>query len=175
MKSKRSYLLFCLLGILMLGNINAFAQMPAKNAHGKPGVAKKKFADKTHARKAIRKTAIVIRNAQLKVKANKNYTGDLSRAIAHQRFARKMYIKGMYVKALRHTRAARIFARKAIKANKGSDIAEANFTPEEEELMKDSPSDQELMDEIVREEAKPVIDDSKFANEASDIDLGENE
>jgi hypothetical protein len=176
MKLEKAYLILCLISIITLGSVDAAAQAPGRRVPPrKAAVAQKIVADKIHTRKAIRRTAVVIRNAQEKVKMNKNYTGDLSRAIAHQRFARKLYMKGMYVKAIRHTRVARMYAKKAIQANKGAGIAEANFTPEEEELMKDSPSDQELMEELTREEARPVINDEAFINEASDIDLRDNE
>lgn len=176
MKPIKFYLLTCLLSIFILTGISSHAQAPARKAHPKKAaVANKKVANKIHSRKAIRRTAIVIKNAQQKVKMNKNYTGDLSKAFAHQRFARKLHMRGLYGKAIHHTRVARIYARKAIKANKGVDISEANFTAEEEELMKDSPSEQELMDELVREEAKPVINDEVYINETSDIDLNEND
>lgn len=177
MKLNRSYLLICLMGIMMLGNIAAFAQRPPRKAPPPPkrAVTKKIVANKIHSRKAIRRTAIVIHHAQKAVQVNKNYTGDLSRAVAHQRFARKLHMKGLYVRSVRHARIARMYARKAIQANKGAEIAEANLTPEEEELLADSPSEQVLIEELAREEAQPVIDDQKFSNEASDIDIGEDE
>lgn len=166
-------LIIGLISLLLLESVNSYAQRPLPPR--KKAVAKAIVADKIHSRKAIRRTAVVINHAREKVKINKNYTGDLSKAVAHQRFARKLHAKGFYHRAIHHTRVARMYAKKAIMANKGAEINEAKFTAEEEELMANSPSEQELMEELTREEAKPVIDDASFAKEAADIDLGDND
>ncbi len=129
-------------------------------------------AKKIHAHRVIRRTAVVIIHAHKKVKETKNYTGDLARAIAHQKFARKLYRRGMYLRAIHHSRLARLYAIKSIKANKGTDPAEASFTPEEEELMKSGPSEAELTQELLKEMPGEPTKDEDVVNTAPDVDLG---
>jgi superfamily II RNA helicase len=113
-------------------------QVPKKVVVGPPKV------DKFQARKVLHRTSIVIYYAHKQVKASKNYTGDLAKAIGHQKHARKLYLQGKYYRAIHHSRVARAFAVKAIKANKAKEIEECKFTPEEEELLKNGPNDQDL-------------------------------
>lgn len=129
-------------------------------------------AKKIHAHKVIRRTAVVILTAHKKVKENKNYTGDLARAINHQKFARKLYRRGMYLRAIHHSRYARLCAIKAIKANKGDESAETKFTPEEEELMKNPPSEDALIQELTKEMPGESTKDEDAVSTAPDVDLG---
>ncbi|MDQ3111746.1 MAG: hypothetical protein M3R17_17795 [Bacteroidota bacterium] len=163
-------LLFIGLGI----SENASAQRAPRTPRQKAAVRK---ADKIHARRVIRRTAYVILHAQKKVKENKNYTGDLARAIAHQRYARKLYFQGKFLRAMHQSRRARHFAILAIQANKGTETADMKLDPEDEAVMKDSPAaDAELDKEL--ETANPGYSqkDEDFINAAlEDIDLGDLE
>ena len=94
--------------------------------------------------------------------------------LVFQRFARKLYRRGMYARAIHHSRVARLYAIKAIKANKGADSKEYAFTPEEQELMKNPPSDQELIDELTKDD--PSLLNLKDQDvDLKDIDLDDQE
>lgn len=156
---------------LLINSTALFSQRPPV----RPRMAAREIViTKIHAHRVIRRTAGVINIAYIKVKENKNYTGDLARAVAHQRFARKLYRRGMYLRAIHHSRVGRIYAIKAIKANKGADSNDYSFTAEEEELMKNPPSDQALMDELTKDD--PAQSNLKDQNvDVKDIDLDEKE
>lgn len=173
---KLTKILPLLLILLGLGiSENASAQRGPRTPRQK-AVAKHR-ADKVHARRVIRRTAYVILAAQKKVKENKNYTGDLARAIAHQRYARKLYFQGKFLRAMHQSRRARYFAILAIQANKGTETADMKNDPEDETVMNDSPvSDAELDKEL--ETATPGYSqkDQDFVDAAlGDIDLSDVE
>ncbi|CAN5145639.1 hypothetical protein BH09BAC5_BH09BAC5_08320 [soil metagenome] len=166
-----SVILF-LFGITL--SVNADAQRAPRTPRQKAAVH---HADKIHARRVLRRTAFVINHAQKQVRENKNYTGDLARAVAHQRFARKLYLQGKFLRAMHQSRRARSFAILAIKANKGTESADMKLDPEDDAVMNDSPvSDADLDKEL--ETASPGYSqkDEDFINAAiSDIDLSDVE
>lgn len=130
---------------------------------------------KEQAKRVIRRTAVVILIAHKKVKEGKVYTGNLARAIAHQRFARKLYREGKYFRAIHHSRRAKFLAALAIKANKGAETADMSYTKEDENAMKGGPSDDELDKALAKEmPAEPAKDEDVLAAEP-DVDLKDNE
>lgn len=172
---KAAKLLTILLFLLGIGiSENASAQRGPRTPRQKAAVRK---ADKIHARRVIRRTAYVILAAQKKVKENKNYTGDLARAIAHQRYARRLYFQGKFLRAMHQSRRARYFAILAIQANKGTETADMKLDPEDEGVMNDSPAtDAELDKEL--EDATPGYSqkDQDFVDAAlNDLDLSDVE
>ena len=153
---------------------NANAQRGPRTPRQKAAVRK---ADKIHARRVIRRTAYVILHAQKKVKENKNYTGDFARAIAHQRYARKLYFQGKFLRAMQQSRRARHFAILAIQANKGTETADMKLDPEDEAVMNDSPTNDAELDKEL-ETASPGYSqkDQDFVDAAlSDLDLSDVE
>jgi hypothetical protein len=173
MKTSRLLIFF----FLLLGtgiSETAYAQRGPRTPRQKAAVRK---ADKIHARRVIRRTAYVILAAQKKVKENKNYTGDLARAVAHQRYARKLYFQGKFLRAMHQSRRARYFAILAIQANKGTETADMKLDPEDDAVMNDSPTtDAELDKEL--ETANPGYSqkDQDFVDAAlNDIDLSDVE
>jgi hypothetical protein len=130
-------------------------------------------ADKVHSRRVIRRTAYVILKAQKQVKEGKNYTGDLARAIAHQRYARKLYFQGKFLRAMHQSRRARQFAILAIQANKGTETADMKLDAEDEAIMNDSPvSDADLDKELDTASPGYSTNDQDFVDAAlDDIDL----
>ncbi|MGL5888528.1 MAG: hypothetical protein ACRC3B_01505 [Bacteroidia bacterium] len=134
-------------------------------------------AEKVHARRVIRRTAIVIVSAQKKVKENKVYTGNLARAVAHQRYARKLYLQGRYLRAMHHSRRARQLAILAIKANKGTETADMTYNKEDEEIMNAEPvSDKELSDELDKEMPNQPTKDEDFVDAVlTEIDISDLE
>lgn len=101
----------------------------------------------------INKNIPILKRAQEALNIGKNYTGDFSKAVQHQRRAREMYRKGLYDKAAYHAKAARGRAISSIKANKGAVAKEWNYSNEEEESTKNSPSKEELEKELPKEAA----------------------
>ncbi len=126
---------------------------------------------KMKAHRVLRRTAVVIVAAHKQVKEGKVYTGDLARAIAHQKLARKMFRRGMYARAIHHSRRARLLAAIAYKANKGAaEMQEAKLNAEEEELMKNAPSDDELEKELLKEEPQASLKDEDVIKTEPDVD-----
>lgn len=172
---KLSRLLLLLLLLAGFGLTEANAQPGRARAAKRAAVVR--HADKVHARRAIRRTAFVINKARKAVIENKVYTGNLARAVAHQRFARRLYMRGNFLRAMHQSRVARAYAIAAIKANKGAETADMAFDKEDDQVMKDNPvSDEELKQELDKEMPGYSTKDEDFIDkEISDIDLGDNE
>jgi hypothetical protein len=160
---------------LMVGITYAEAQPGARRRNPPPPRVRK--AEKIHARRVIRRTAFVIHAAHKAVKENKVYTGNLARAVAHQRFARKLYVRGRFLRAMHQSRLARRYAILALQANKGAETAEMRFDKEDEEIMNsETVSDKELQDELDKEMPGYSTKDEDFMDkEIGDIDLGDND
>ncbi len=139
--------------------------------------AHKRQADKIHARRVIRRTAIVIRHAQKMVKQNKVYTGNLARAVAHQRFARRLFLEGKFLRAMHQARRARHFAILAIQANKGQAPEGTAFDKDDEAIMNDNPVSDADLDKDLNENMPGYSQkDEDFVDAAlTEIDLGDME
>lgn len=135
----------------------------------------KALVKKEHSKRVIRRTAAVIIIAHKKVKEGKVYTGNLARAIAHQKFARKLYREGKYFRAIHQSRRARQLAILAIKANKGSESDDMRFSKEDEEAMKGGPTDADLDKELLKEMPNEPIKDEDVIATDPDVDLKETE
>ena len=103
-------------------------------------------------RNMINKNVPILKKAQAALEIGKNYNGDFSRAIRHQKYARHLHKKGMYKKSAYHARAARKFAVSSMRANKGEVQNEMNNSKEEDEATSDSPTEEELDKELPKEE-----------------------
>ncbi len=160
--------LFFLLTVFSIIGISANAQRVRPRER-----AAVRHADKVHARRVIRRTAYVILAAQKQVREGKNYTGDLARSIAHQRFARKLFFQGEFLRAMHQSRRARQFAILAIQANKGTETADMKYNPEDEQIMNANPaSDADLDKELDAASPGYSTNDADFVNAAlDDIDL----
>lgn len=154
------------LGLLIL--FAAFFTVSDAEVYAQPALRMK-------ARRVIKRTTIVVMAAHRNVKEGKVYTGDLARSIAHQKFARSLFRRGMYVRAIHHSRRARLLAVMAIKANKGTDVAEAKVDAEEEQLMKNPPSDDELEKELLKEMPNEKMKDEDVVGTSPDIDIKDKE
>lgn len=164
---------------IMLLTFGAFTTLEAQRGPGTrrnhPVAAH--HADKMHAKRVLRRTAIVIRHAQTCVRDNKNYTGDLAKSIAHQRFARKLYFEGKYLRAMHQSRRARQLAVLAIQANKGTEPAGSANEKEDEEIMNsEKVTDAELDTELDTNMPGYSTKDEDFVNAAlEEIDLTDME
>src|SRR6186713_2964547 len=108
------------------------------------------LVDKVQAKNIIIRTNRVIGHAQMSVKRGGIYSGDLSKSVIHERTAKKLYQEGNYQRAIHHARLARVLANQAIKSNKVKLPMDAVFTPAENQLFGEVPSDEELSKEAVQ-------------------------
>lgn len=130
---------------------------------------------KEQSKRVLRRTAVVILIAHKKVKEGHVYTGNLAKAIAHQKFARKLYREGKYFRAIHQSRRAKFLAMQAIKANKGAESADMRYSKDNEAVMKGGPSDAELDDELSKEMPGEPMKDEDVINSEPDVDLGDGE
>ncbi|MCO6499066.1 MAG: hypothetical protein J5I47_01670 [Vicingus serpentipes] len=134
----------------------------AKRAHVRQHQVRK--IDNVRALRVIRRTNLTIRHAQKMVYANKVYTGDFSKAVHHQRYAKVLLRRGKSHRAMLHSRLARQFAFQAIKHNKGVVSDDLNFTAEENEIFGDNIQNEELEKELKTELPDLIFDDSKVSD-----------
>ena len=106
------------------------------------------------------KTNRLIGHAHMSVKRGKVYSGDLSKAVRHERLAKQLFQNGNYKGALAHSRRARILATESIKANKVKPTSDATFTPEENTLVGTPTSDEELDKELNTQGIAEITDET---------------
>lgn len=135
--------------LITLISLSAFATQP-------PAVERQKALN------VLLRTNRVIGVAHMSVKRGKVYTGNLAKAVRHERYAKKLFNQGNYHRAIVHSRKARLFAVEAIKANKVKPTSDCTITPEEGQLAGTAPSDQELEDEMAKEE--PEVKEEDLVN-----------
>jgi len=85
------------------------------------------------AQKVLKRTHFVILQAKQAVNKSKNYTGDLARAVAHQKQAKKMFVMKNPHKAVLHSKRARMYAFKALRFNKAIDDVDQSYQFNKEE------------------------------------------
>jgi len=130
---------------------------------------------KHQAKRIIRKTAVVILIAHKKVKEGKIYTGNLARATSHQKYALHLYRTGKYFRAIHHSRRARMLALAAIKANKGGETSDMNYSKEDEALFKAGPNDDELDKDLAAARPTEATKDEEIIGSEPAVDLSEKE
>jgi hypothetical protein len=86
---------------------------------------------KEKSKKVINRTAVVVYAAHKYTMANHVFTGNLKKAVVHQRLAISLYDQGKFVRAIHQSQRAREFARLQIEANSG--IYPAGFEPATDE------------------------------------------
>lgn len=91
----------------------------------------------------INRSAAIIRTAQRFAAEGEKYDG-LGLSLGHQLYARQLYGEGDYPNAGFHSLRARELAARVIALNKSSIINEALYNRNEERLIRNSPSGQEL-------------------------------
>lgn len=129
-------------------------------------------AARIKAKKVIRRTAVVIHRAHKLTRENKVYTGNLAKAVRHQRYARVLFRKGNFARAIHQSRLARRLAFLQIEANKGTVSKEEQLAEDEKPDDGSNPSDEELTKELPEEK---VTDEDLIKMDLSDIDLSEKD
>jgi len=158
---KALFLLILLIPVMMSNVTTSLTESPQVKKH--------------QAKRIIRKTAVVILIAHKKVKEGKVYTGNLARAVSHQKFAIHLYRTGKIFRAIHHSRRARMFALAAIKANKGSETADINYSKEEDALFKDGPHDEELDKDLAVARPSENTKDEEIIGAEPAVDLSDKE
>ena len=158
---------------------------PHKHPHKKAKVAQKKAVkakinhnvNMASSAMFLKRTNKAIRAAYRMVKTHHVHTGDLSKAIAHQRYAKKLMSKHRHHRAVLHSRIARMHAFKAIKANKGSVNKDWNFSADETAVIgTDIPADSELEAEMKTDMPNVNLDDSKISDkEMTEVEVLETD
>jgi hypothetical protein len=136
-----------------------------------PKAEAQKQVPKDKALNVLLRTNRVLGHAHMSVKRGKVYTGDLAKAVRHQRYAKKLYNNGNYLKAIHHSRRARLLAIEAIKANKVKPTGDCSITPEENELMGTVPSDKDLEEELAKDGIPELKDEDLVNNNNLDIEV----
>ena len=140
--------------ILLLGASNSFAQQRIKPTVKKE-VVKEKMAEKQNtnvsnvdASKILNRTNLAITKAHTVVNDKKVYSGSLSKAVHHQKIAKKLMSENKNFRAIHHSRIARTLAFRALRLNKDYSQEEWDYTMEEQELFGNGIPDGELIDEL---------------------------
>ena len=113
--------------------------------------------DKTMAKNILLKTNRAIGVAHIVTKKTKNYTGKLAKAVSHERLAKKLYNNGNYLRAIHHSRRARLYAADIMNTNKAKPTSDMSFSPQEEQAFGALPSDKELDDELAKEDSSVLV------------------
>jgi hypothetical protein len=146
------------------------------NAQQQSKKAKAGKADKVQARRVIHRTSSTLLIAQKKVKENKVYTGNLAKAVSHQRYARRLYVEGKFLRAMLHSRRARELAVLAIRANKGTETSDMKYDQEDEATMNaEKVTNEELDKELEEQMPNQSTSDEDISNtQLEDIDVEGN-
>ena len=122
--------------------------------------------------KVLKRTNYVILDARKAVLKNKVYTGGLSKAIHHQKLAKKLMHQNNNIKAMQHSRIAREYAFKSLKANKGRIDNDYKFTKEEYALMGANDSNDELGKELKENTLGIVLKDENITDkDMTDLEI----
>jgi hypothetical protein len=142
MKTTLSY--FSLFFALLLGlSLTASAQAPTQ----------------VQAKNHLIKTSRFIGFTQMAVKNGQVKSGQLGLSVQYQRYAKALYEKGDYKKAMQFSKRARMFASEACKENKAKPTSDGSFTAEENALTDPMPADNVLDDELKASGTAPVTDE----------------
>lgn len=127
---------------------------------------------RNHAVKVLKRTNHVIVDANKAVKKHKNYSGDLSKALHHQRYAKRLFKNNKIKKSLQHSRIAREYAFKAIKLNKGVINEAFQFTDEERKIIGTNTPDIDLDNELKKSYPAATFNDEKVTDkELTELDV----
>jgi hypothetical protein len=123
------------------------------------------------ARMFLKRTVVVIIEAKKKVDENKVYTGNLAKAVNHQKFARRLFKEGRYGQAVQHSRRARHLAILAIRANRGVEPGEDAKDLQVNEGPGRGPSDADLDKAVAQQMSAETTRDDAVAVNLQDLDI----
>jgi hypothetical protein len=116
--------------------------------------------------KFLIKTSKAIQAAYTQLQSSKIFTGDLARAVAHQRHALELFKAGLFQRAAYHSKMARQFAVRSLQANKAS-ATNFDVAQDEKSLFTNGSTllnDSELENELKKKMAGKAFSDQEFIN-----------
>jgi hypothetical protein len=126
--------------------------------------------EKQKAKNILIKTNRAIGVAHITIKKTRHYTGKLGQAVKHQRYAKQQYLAGNFESSIYHSRYARILAGEVMKENSAKPTSDFNFSAEENTLLANAPSDEQLTEELNKHDAT-ILKDEDLLNGHLDIDI----
>jgi len=129
-------------------------------------------AQRIAARKCIKRTTVVMMHAHKKMQENKVCTGNMSKSVRHQRYARFLFRNGKFARAIHQSRRARQLAFLVIQANKG--VIEKDMELTVEEKPAGAPSDADLEKELPAD-TEGLTDEKLAGTDLKDIDLDDKD
>jgi len=149
---------------ILLSSVTANAQKRVKHPVAKQKIAQHHKGEMAQAIKVLKRTNKIILVAHGHIKRSKIYTGDFAKAVHHQRHAKKLLKTHKAHRAMQHSRVARMYALKSIKANKGMVNKEMEFNDEENKIMGEKISDAELEKELKDSNPNIKFDDATISD-----------
>lgn len=166
-----------LFSFLLLGVTNSYAQKKNKDTANKEVLNKKTtenqypIVSNLDASNLLNRTNLAISKAYTSVTTKKVYSGSLSKAVHHQKIAKKLLSENKNFRAIHHSRIARTLAFKALRLNKDYSHGEWDYTMQEQTLFGNGIPDEELTTEL-----KNTYPNNLFLDEkVTEIDLKEIE
>lgn len=108
--------------LVAFGATAAFADRPndrdKRDMQKQEKLVRMEKAGKRTAHSVLKRTTAVIVSAQKAVKRHHNFTGDLSKAYQHQKFAKMLFARGDYDASVRQSLRARQLAYQAMEGNR---------------------------------------------------------
>jgi hypothetical protein len=127
---------------------------------------------KSESHRMLKRTSSVVLLAQQSLKSGKTYTGDFAKAVAHQRFAKKLYLRRNYAGAAHHSKVSRTLAFRVIQANRGTVAQEWELDAGETALLEGSLSDSVLEEELMKTNSDVNLREDEVVTESlSDLEM----
>ena len=126
--------------------------------------------EKAKAKVTLMKTNRAIGVAHMVIKKTRSFSGLLGKSVKHERFAKKLYNEGKYDRAVYHSLKARQYAGEIMKASNAKTTSDFLLSADEKQWADSSPSDQELEDEVNKDNPA-VIKDEDLMNGSLDLDV----
>ncbi len=161
--------IFSVLILLLLAS-SMHAQRNPRRERVKDRRSEMTQSERARAKRVLRRTNATIHYAKKQLIANQNKTGNLAKAVSHQRFAISLLRRGMDKRAIAHSRRARRLAFASIEANKGQVPDDMKFT--EDEGSDAGISDDQLDGDLEKEFGSQVVleDDRILEDSLSDLE-----
>jgi len=116
-------------------------------------------ADRAKAKIVIMKTNRAVGIAHMTVKRTKKYSGYLSKAVKHARFAKKLFMTGNFERSIQHSLFARKMAAEVLKDNNAKTTSDYLYSPEENTFIASMPSEEKLTEELIAENSTELTDE----------------
>ncbi len=156
--------------VLLLLATSTHAQRTPRKERAKERRSQMAPREQAQAKRVLRRTNVTIHHAKKQLAEHQNKTGDLAKAVSHQRYAISLLRRGMDKRAIAHSRRARRLAFASIQANQGKIPEGMQFA--EGEGSDDGFSDDQLDADLDKEFGSQVVleDDRILEDALSDLE-----